>query len=235
MVLARSCALSAGSEVLAEGLDRKPNTVRQQWREWCYEAKAKRGGPRQELAVATCFAPLLGGVLSWWAGHQLAFAVDATTVGQRCVVLVISVGYRGCAIPVAWTGLPATEKHAWRGEWLRRLRHVRAAVPRRFFVIVLADRGLYARWLFQRLVRWGWHPVLRINTGGTFRPAKSAHYQPLRELVPQTGTQWVGAGTAFQGPRRRLNCPLLARWDEGYTDPWLLLTDLAPSAGEACW
>jgi hypothetical protein len=57
----------------------------------------------------------------------------------------------------------------------------------------------------------------------------------LRELVPQTGTQWAGTGTAFQGPRRRLNCTLLARWDEGYRDPWLLLTDLAPSAGEACW
>jgi hypothetical protein len=77
--------------------------------------------------------------------------------------------------------------------------------------------------------------VLRLNTGGTCRPAKSAHYQPLRELVPQPGTQWVGTGTAFQGPRRRLNCPLLARWDEGHRDPWLLLTDLAPSAGEACW
>jgi hypothetical protein len=57
MVLARSCARSAVSEVLAQGLERKPNTVRQQLREWCYEAKAKRGGPRQELAVATCFAP----------------------------------------------------------------------------------------------------------------------------------------------------------------------------------
>jgi hypothetical protein len=74
-----------------------------------------------------------------------------------------------------------------------------------------------------------------INTGGTFRPAASAHYRPLRELVPQPGTQWVGHGTAFQGPRRRLNCSLLARWDEGYADPWLLLTDLAPSAGNACW
>jgi hypothetical protein len=77
--------------------------------------------------------------------------------------------------------------------------------------------------------------VLRINTGGTFRPASSGHYQPLRELVPQPGTQWVGVGTAFQGPRRRLNCTLLARWEAGYRDPWLLLTDLAPSAGEACW
>jgi hypothetical protein len=235
MVLARSCALTAVSLFLAQGLARKPNTVRQQLREWCYEAKAKRGGPRQELAVDTCFAPLLAWVLSWWEGHQLALAVDATTLGQRFVVLVISVVYRGCAIPVAWTVLPAMGKHAWRGEWLRMLHQVRAVVPRRFFVIVLADRGLYARWLFQRIVRLGWHPLLRINTGGTFRPAGTVHYQSLRELVPQPGTQWVGTGTAFQGPRRRLNCTLLARWEAGYADPWLLLTDLTPSAGEACW
>lgn len=235
MVLARSCAVSAVSLFLAKGLDRKTNTVRQQLREWCYEARAKHGGPRQELAVETCFAPLLAWVLSWWQGHQLAVAVDATTLGQRFVVLVISVLYRGCAIPVAWTVISATEKHAWRREWLRMLRQVRAAVPRRFFVIVLADRGLYARWLFQRIVRLGWHPLLRINTGGTFRPATSARYQSLRELVPQPGTQWVGTGTAFQGPRRRLNCTLLARWEDGYADPWLLVTDLAPSAGDACW
>jgi hypothetical protein len=234
MVLARSCALSAVSEFLAKGLERKPNTVRQQLREFCYEAKAKRGKPRRELAVESCFAPLLAWVLQWWEGTQLALAVDATTLGQRFVVLVVSVVYRGCAIPVAWTVLPATEKHAWRGEWLRMLRQVRAAVPRRYFVIVLADRGLYARWLFRRIVRLGWHPMFRVNTGGSFRPAKSVQYRPFRELVPQTGTQWVGMGTAFQG-RRRLNCTLLARWDEGYKDPWLLLTDLAPSAGEACW
>jgi Transposase DDE domain len=235
MVLARSCALSAVSEFLAKGLERKPNTVRQHLREFCYEAKAKRGGPRQEVQVETCFAPLLAWVLRWWEGTQLALAVDATTLGQRFVVLVVSVVYRGCAIPVAWTVLAATEKHAWRSEWLRMLRQVRAVVPRRFFVIVLADRGLYARWLFQRIVRLGWHPLLRVNTGGTFRLATSTRYRPFREFVPQPGTQWVGTGTAFQGPRRRLNCTLLARWEADYKDPWLLLTDLAPSAGEACW
>jgi len=235
MVLAHSCALSAVSTFLARGLERQPNTVRQQLREFCYEAAAKRGRPRQAVKVETCFAPLLAWVVSWWEGHQLALALDATTLGQRFVVLVISVLYRGCAIPVAWTVLPAGEKHAWRAEWLRMLRQVRAAVPRRFFVLVLADRGLYARWLFRRIVRLGWHSLLRINVGGTFRRATSARYQPLRSLVPQPGTQWAGRGTAFVGPRRRLNCTLLARWEAGYTDPWLLLTDLAPSAGEACW
>ena len=38
------------------------------------------------------------------------------------MVLVVSVGDRGCAIPVAWTVPPATETQAWRGEWLRMLR-----------------------------------------------------------------------------------------------------------------
>jgi hypothetical protein len=38
------------------------------------------------------------------------------------------------------------------------LRQVRTVVPRRFFVIVMADRGLSARWLFQRIVRLGWPP-----------------------------------------------------------------------------
>ncbi len=235
LVVARSCALRAVSTFLGQWLDRTPHTVRQQLREFCDEAGAKRGVHRQEVVVETCFVPLLTWVVSGWEGQQLALALDATTLGQRFVVLALSVLYRGCAILVAWTVLPAGEKHAWRREWLRMLRQVRAAVPRRFFVLVLADRGLYARWLFRRVVRLGWPPLVRSNGGGSFRPAPSARYQPLRSFVPQPGTEWAGTGTAFVGPRRRLNCTLLARWEEGYADPWLLLTDLAPSAGDACW
>jgi hypothetical protein len=79
MVVARSGALTAVSLFLAKGLERKPNTVRQQLREGCYEAQAQRGQPRQEVAVETGFAPVLAWVLSWWEGTQLAVAVDATT------------------------------------------------------------------------------------------------------------------------------------------------------------
>jgi hypothetical protein len=103
MGLARSGALRAVRVVLAKGLERKPNTVRQQLREFCDEAQAKRGGLRQEVQVEGCFAPVVAWELSWWEGNQLALAVDATTVGQRVVVLVVRVVSRGCAIPVAWT------------------------------------------------------------------------------------------------------------------------------------
>jgi len=86
--------------------------------------------------------PLLRWVLSRWQSSQLALALDATLLGTRVAVLAVSVVYGGCAIPVTWTILPATTKHAWRRPWLRLLRQLRPAIPRPWTVIVLADRGL---------------------------------------------------------------------------------------------
>jgi len=235
MVLARSCALTAVSAFLATWLHRKEDAVRQQWREFCYEATAKRGTARHALVVEPCFVPLLAWVVDQWEGTQLALALDATTLGTRLTVLALSVVYRGCAIPVAWTVLAATAKHAWRREWLRMLRQVRRAVPRTWTVLVLADRGLYARWLFRRITRLGWHPFLRINTGGTFRPTGQVRGVPLKTLVPQPGTTWQGTGIAFKGRHRQLHWTLLACWEAGDKDPWLLLTDLPPAASTACW
>jgi hypothetical protein len=227
--------LTAVSTLLATWLHRKADTVRQQLRECCSEATAKRGTARQELVVETCFVPLLGWVVDQWEGPQLARALDATTLGTRFTVLALSVVYRGCAIPVAWTVLPATANHAWRREWLRMLRQVRRAVPRSWTVIVLADRGLYARWLLRRITRLGWHPFLRINTGGTLRPQGHVRAVPLKTLVPEPGTTWQGTGIAFKGRHRQLHCTLLARWEAGYNDPWLILTDLPPEASTAGW
>ena len=51
MVLARSCALSAVSHLLAKGMKRQEQTVRQQLREWYYEVPRKRGTKLQALDV----------------------------------------------------------------------------------------------------------------------------------------------------------------------------------------
>ena len=109
------------------------STVRQQLR-GCCEAVAKRGDQRQPLAVEAGVAPLLRWVLSWWQGPQRALALEASTLGDRFVVLAISVRYRGCALPVAWAVLPATATGVWKAEWVRLLQHLQATVlgaPRR--------------------------------------------------------------------------------------------------------
>jgi hypothetical protein len=141
MVLARSWALTAVSAVLGTWRGRKEHPVRQPWREFGYEATAQRGTTRTALTVETCFAPLLAWVGCRWQGPQLALAREATTWGTRLTVLTIRGVYRGCAIPVLWTVLPATATQAWRREWWRLLRQGYRAGPPTWTVIVLADRG----------------------------------------------------------------------------------------------
>src|SRR4029434_1790475 len=217
------------------GMKRQEQTVRQQLREWYYEVPRKRGPKRQALHVETCFPVWLVCGVSWWQGTQLALALDATALGTRFVVLAVSVVYRGWAIPVAWVVLPANTKHAWRREWLRLLRRLRPALPRGWTVLVLTDRGLYAPWLFWRIVRLGWHPFLRINTGGTFRPAGTRCFRPLKSFAPQPGTRWRGRGTAFQKAGRQVECTLVVLVEDRYQDPWVVLTDLPPEASDAAW
>lgn len=237
MVLAQSCGTTTVAALLAALLDHKESTLRQRLREWCYDATDKRGAQRHELAVAPCFAPLLRWVLSWWPPDEprLVLAMDATTLGQRFTVLAVSVVYRGCAIPVAWQVVVATRKGAWRPHWVALFDQLHGSVPADWTVVVLADRGLYARWLFTHLVRRGWHPLLRINAGGKVRKQGHARFRPLSTVVSSVGTAWQGRVTCFVTRAAQLDCTLLARWDDGYADPWLLLTDLAPEGATAAW
>lgn len=221
MVLGRSCALTMVSLVWATETKEQLGTVRQRLREWCYPAEQKRGSKRKAVEVEPCFPALLGWIVANWSGKQLALAMDATTLGDQFVVLAISVVYRGCAVPVAWSVVSAGQKQAWRPEWERLLGSLRGTAPADWTVIVLADRGLYARWLFTAIVGLGWHPVLRVNLGGTFRPSTEARFRTLRSFVPATDQRWAGTGTAFKGADSRLRCTLLAWHGPGYKDPWL--------------
>lgn len=235
IVMIRSCGRRTVATFLALLLKQKVDTVEQRLREWCYNPEDKRGKKRRALDVTTCFVPLLCWIVSLWVGTTIALAVDATSLGDRFVVLTISVVYRGTGIPVAWTILVGQKKEAWRGHWLRMLRQLRPAIPKEWTVLILADRGLYARWLYRRIVRLGWHPFLRINQGAKFRPAAQNHWYWLRELVNQEGGMWRGQGTAFSTRQCQLQCTLVAWWGAGYEEPWFVLTDLSPKGCDATW
>ena len=51
-------------------------------------------------------------------------------------------------------------------------------------------------------------------------------------VTPQT-KNWSGEITCFKG--NPIDCTLLARWDDGYADPWLILTDLNPLEANVDW
>lgn len=241
IVLAQRCGLTQVAVVLAYLLGRREASVREQVRDTYREATAKggtkRGGKRRTVDVTTCFAPLLRWVVALLPPTctQLALAMDATTLGQRFTVLSIHVVIQGCAIPVAWHIVRATAKGAWRPHWETLFAHLDGAIPPDWTVVVAADRGVYATWLFTTITALGWHPLLRINRLGTYCPDGQTTFRPLSQVVTKGGRPWKGAVTCFATAGRQLTCTLLARWEPGYQDPWLILTDLAPAQADVAW
>jgi hypothetical protein len=239
MIFAQSCALTSISAMLAISLKTKYCNFYQRIREWCYDAKDKKGTKkglnRTQVDVSGCFDYLIKWIISLWQSQQLAIALDATTLGLSFTALVVSIVYRGCGIPVAWTITKGNEKRAWNKEWLRMLRLVRHNIPKHFTVIVMTDRGLYSPRLFKRIVRLKWHPFMRINVNGTFCPEGCGSFKPIGSFAEQPGTSWQGSGVAFKTKGKRLSCTLLALWEEGQKEAWFIITDLAPSSSSACW
>ena len=241
MLVTQSCGLTTVAVFLARLRGRRYDAQRQQLRDWYYDVPDKRGHQRRSVDVAACFAPLLRWVLAAWprGEKRLALALDATTLGQRFTVLAISVVYSGCAIPVAWAVVPTTATGPWRPHWEALLGRLDGVVPEDWLVVVLADRGLYARWLYQAIQRQGWHPFLRINQQGQYCPVDSTRFRPLATAVRRGAGDWTGGWSGvvacFASSSCRLTCTLVAQWTEPHRDPWLIVTDLPPEVAQVAW
>ena len=235
IVITNSSSLTRVSEFIAKINGEKSNTVKQRLKEWYQDSKAKKGKKRKELDVNKCFAPLLSWILSLWNSEEkwLPLAIDATSIGQNFTVLSLHVLYQGCGIPVAWKIVKGTEKGSWKPHWQNLFQSLSDVVPDDWQVIVSADRGLYADWLFAEILALNWHPFLRINHQGTYQVRGENEWKSLDRVVPHTAMSWSGNVTCFK--TNPLDCTLLARWDEGYKDPWLIVTDLEPEQGNARW
>ena len=237
MVLAQSYTQSAVTVALSPLLGVSRNTLRQRLRECLYDAQHKKGTHRRTLDVSVCFPFLFRWVLRVWKGDEIILAMDASTLADRFSVLAISVVYRGTAIPVAWKILHGNRKHAWRRHWLgllrclrREIRRTKRRMPR---VLVVADRGISVSWLFRRIRRLGWHPLLRVKRNGTFQPHGDARFQTIECFARVPDTFWSARGVAFQKRTSRLaDVTLLGYWHKDAKEPWFLLTDLQPSSAD---
>ena len=209
------------------------DTIRGRLRDWLYDGHDKAAPCQTQVEVRTCFAALLRWLLSWWQSHDLAFAIDATLHGDQVTALVVSVLYRGSAIPVAWYILPANQPGAWMGPILHLLRLLRPAIPAHLTVLILADRGLWSPRLWKRIRDLGWHPLLRIQDTTTFTPAGRDRLRS-RDLV-QPGQGWVGRGQLGTPKKRQLSVTLIAIWTAEQKQPWVVVSDLPPAKVGVSW
>lgn len=205
------------------------HNVRQRLRELTYEGAAKRGKQRRELKVSDCFAPLLRWVLSKLPVHdkQVVLALDATYLGERFVILAVSVVVSQTAIPVAWHIQYGNAQGEWTPIWKRLLDALQPALPHDWTIYVLTDSGLRSKVLFEQLEGYSWIPMMRIDASqGLFQKAGQQQWVTLRSLVWRGMSPRCIHGLCFKG--HPIACTILCQWDAQYEYPCLVITSLPP-------
>jgi len=242
IVLAKAASLHAVVLALVCWLHFNPLNLYKRLQEWYLEAAAKKGHgsagtgyQRRDWDPRLASADLLRWILEGWPSRQLVLALDPTNFGDRFTVLNISVLYRGCAVPVIWTVVAGGQTEAWEPHWERMLSTLASSIPAGWQVLVLTDRGMYSPSLYRCLVRQHWHPFLRIRAQGFYRPAGSQKWLNLEDLQPPKDQLQAWPGAVFKNEEGRLACTLVAYHGEGYAEPWLIVTDLAPEVAQASW
>ncbi|WP_129677245.1 transposase [Candidatus Chloroploca sp. Khr17] len=232
-VLAKSACLTA---ILIEVVSFLPrNTARQRVREWLKDGRQKARPCDAHVEITPCFPALLRWVVGWWQGSTtLPLAIDAVSHQDRVVALVISVLYRGCAIPVAWHIVPAQERGAWMPHILTLIDHLVPAIPEGWCTLVLADRGLWSPRLWEHVRKHRLHPLVRIADGVAVRPLGRKRTVTPARLVAKPGHGWVGEAEVF-GEDARQTATLIVIWGVGHKARWVLLTDLAPRQVQHSW
>ena len=199
-IMAASASQSAVARMVS--IAGKYNTMRQYLREWLYDGKDRACPTNTQLDVAACFAPLLRWVLSLWESDQLALALDPTLKNDKLVAIVVSVLYRGHAIPVAWHIMKANEKGGWMRPSARLFRLLAPAISSDMKVVVMCDRGLNSPILWNQIRELGWIPLFRQVKEATFCPDGGTRNKAAR-MVNAPGQAWVGSGTAFVAKKKQ--------------------------------
>ena len=227
--LSGRCTLS----VVARALSRlgKPDTV---------ERRLQRFISNPRIDLADCCANLSRWVIGSLPAQQplfLMLLVDETSLQAhlKVKVMVVSLAYRGKAIPLAWR---CYRQEQWpmgqRDLILTLLGWVAQGSPpgRAVTVIVEADRGIgNSPQLLRAIEDLGWHYLVRVSKGVRLKLAGGVE-APIGSLISQEGDRWEGAVAAFK-KAGWMKCRAILGWGRGHREPWLLLTNNWPA--EAQW
>ena len=214
VAVARQCSQRGVAEAL--GVLGKPDTVERRLQRFV-------ANPRLDWRVGA------QGLTAWIlrrfpASGPRVLLVDETSLQAHLKVMVVSLAYRGRALPLAWWCYHQARWPMGQVALITTLlRQVAPHIPAGCPVLVQADRGIgCSPALLAAIEALGWYFLVRVQR--TVRLQVAGREVPFGTLVPKPGTHWTGAVHAFKAAGWR-PCWAVGRWQGRYAQPWLLLTN----------
>lgn len=156
---------------------------------------------------------------------EIRLIADGTKVGFGHQLLVIALAYRRRAIPIAWTWAKQARGHSSSIKQLALLNYVRRLIPAGIPVILVGDSEFGAVEVLRQLGAWGWYYVLRQKANHQVKLSLEDGWQDFGAVIQKPGQSlWLAESLLTLKHAHPAN--LLAHWQVGEAEPWLLATNL---------
>jgi Transposase DDE domain len=204
-----------------------PNHIKLESRVKSYSRWVNDVEEKQEVYVMP-FAPEL--LFNLTAVQTLAFVIDGSEVGRKCLVLTINVVYRSRALPIAWIVVKGSKGHFPEDTHVKLVQKVHEMVPEGSEVVFLGDGEFDGTVLQAELHAYHWRYACR--TASNTILSKNGAECAYQDLPLQAGECWSLADVSFT---RKCYGPVMAIgwWRKGYQEPIYLVTNF-DTAAEAC-
>jgi hypothetical protein len=161
----------------------------------------------------------------WQCIGEMRLIVDSTKVGFGHQLLMVSLGYRKRAIPIAWTWVKHVRGHSSAYQQLALLNYVRALLPIGAVVFLVGDCEFGSVETLKRLDQWHWYYVLRQKSVTGLWLEQSSEWKPFGCFIQKSGQSvWLGKG--YLTAQKIYPTNLLIHWQTGEAEPWCLATNL---------
>ena len=172
----------------------------------------------QEIHLMPFAAELLANLSSF----TLVLIMDGSEVGRGCLSLMLSVQYRGRALPIGWLVVSGKKGHFAEEKHIQLLSAVQQLVPAGADVIFLGDGEFDGVELQEKLDGLGWKYACRTASNTILYDGEEFSFQ---DLVLQPGMCLCMEDVSFT--RKRYGPVLaVAWWRNGYQEPIYLVSNM---------
>lgn len=192
------------------------------------ERQIRRIENDERLNTSQCVDPFVKHHLAHL--QEVVMILDATTHTDRHFLLMVSVRYRGRALPIAWQLWPANKPLKGAGFWKRvgqLLASVADILPKGAFVTWLADRAFGTPRFTDQLQAYGWHFVVRVQGQTRFRDQIGREYRLDELAAGRKRRRFKGCGSVFKACGWR-SLSVVCLHAHHRSGPLCLVSDLAP-------
>jgi hypothetical protein len=173
---------------------------------------------KQEIHLMPFAADLLRNL----ANFTLVLIMDGSDVGRGCVALMLSVQYRGRALPLGWLVVSGEKGHFSQEKHIRLLSAIEALLPNNADVVFLGDGEFDGIQLQEKLDEFGWKYACRTSSNTILFDGEEFSFQ---DLLLQPG---MCLGIEEVSFTRQRYGPVLAVawWRKHYQEPIYLVSNL---------